>query len=176
MAYGAEMILLTAILLVSFKSSIAEEFIVGGDSGWVLPVQANAIGNNYTTWADSYNFTVGDSLVFTYNKESHSVLQVSGTAFADCTTSDPIKSWKDGNTTVSLTTEGRMWFICGTPGHCLSGQKFKITVLASAAPASGGEAIPPAPAPSSAAGNVLFRPSKTAVIIGSILAGTSYLF
>ncbi|KAG6545318.1 hypothetical protein Mapa_013167 [Marchantia paleacea] len=161
MAYSAEMVFLTSILLIIFSSAIAKEFIVGGESGWVLPAQANAIDNNYTTWAESYTFTVGDSLVFNYKNESHSVLQVSGTAFADCTTSDPIKSWKDGNTTVPLTTDGRMWFICGTPGHCSSGQKFKITVLA---------------ASDSAAGYALLKSSQTAVIIGSVIAGASYFF
>ncbi|KAG6545317.1 hypothetical protein Mapa_013166 [Marchantia paleacea] len=171
MAHGTEMVLLTTMLLVTFKAALAEVFTVGGESGWVLPVQANAIGNNYTTWAESYNFKVGDSLFFKYNKDSHSVLQVSGTAFADCTTSDPIESWKDGNTTVALTTEGRMWFICGAPGHCEQGQKFKITV-ASAAPDSG---VPTPPtSPPSGAGDSLLRSSKLVVIIGSIIAGASY--
>ncbi|KAG6545315.1 hypothetical protein Mapa_013164 [Marchantia paleacea] len=176
MAQNALILILITVLLVSFRAAIAEEYIVGGENGWVLPIQANDIGNNYTTWADSFNFKVGDSLVFKYKKESHSVLQVNGTAFADCITSDPLGAWKDGNTSIVLKEAGRMWFICGAPGHCEQGQKFKVTVLACALPVLDGQTeIPPASAPQPGAGNGIYRSAKSATIIGSIVAGAFYL-
>ncbi|KAG6545316.1 hypothetical protein Mapa_013165 [Marchantia paleacea] len=174
MAQRVGMVVLTAMLLVTIKGAMAMEFIVGGDSGWVLPAQANAIGNDYAVWAESNKFMVGDTLVFKYNKESHSVLQVNGTAFADCITADPLMAWKDGNTIVTLENEGRMWFICGAPGHCADGQKFKITVLPSAASGSGAPATPPASPPDSGAGYTLLRSSKTVLIVGSIIVGAFF--
>ncbi|BBN08933.1 hypothetical protein MPTK1_4g15680 [Marchantia polymorpha subsp. ruderalis] len=153
MGQTAAIVSLTVVFLVTFRAAIAEECIVGDESRWVLANRANAIGNNYTTGADSVIFKVGDYVEFKYKKENHSVLQMNGPAIPDCITSDHPGSWKDSSTSIELNTNRTVWIICRAPGHCEHGQKFRVTVLASSLPVSDGQTqIPRASGPQPGAG------------------------
>ncbi|KAH9324901.1 hypothetical protein KI387_005079, partial [Taxus chinensis] len=58
--------LVTFTYLLSRSSSVeAHDIIVGDDSGWTLN------GFNYTAWAHSQKFAVGDNLVFKYDSALH---------------------------------------------------------------------------------------------------------
>lgn len=59
-----------------------------------------------------------------------------------CDTSRAIQSFSDGDTKINLTKVGTIHFICPTFGHCFSGMKLSVPVLA--APVSSG----PSPSPS----------------------------
>ncbi|KAI5070191.1 hypothetical protein GOP47_0014534 [Adiantum capillus-veneris] len=104
----------------------AEQYNVGGDSGWILNV-------NYTAWAEKYEYLTGDSLLFKYISPRHSVLQVTKEDYEECKTSNALFSDDKGDTTFPLTTEGQYWFICGVNDHCSQGMKFTINVLSSTA-------------------------------------------
>ncbi|GLJ32831.1 hypothetical protein SUGI_0661230 [Cryptomeria japonica] len=117
----------------------ALEYNVGDSTGWIVgPV-------NYTIWAASNQFHVGDTLVFSYDKQFHNVVEVTKEKYDKCTSAAPLAYYNDGNTTVVLKKQGSHYYICGFPGHCVAGQKVKITVLP--LPAAG-PSPPPAPAPS----------------------------
>lgn len=67
--------------------------------------------------------------VFVYNPAGHSVLEVSATDYAACSTTTPIKRYATGNDIISVPA-GPSYWICGIPSHCPAGQKFNITAAA----------------------------------------------
>ncbi|WRX07790.1 Phytocyanin domain - like 1 [Theobroma cacao] len=105
---------------------------VGDFGGWniVAPV-------GYQKWAATRNYHVGDVVVFKYNKLFHNVLRVTHQNFKSCNATFPIAVYSSGSDTIELTRPGHFFFICGLPGHCLSGQKLHIEV------AHGQENLPP---------------------------------
>eukprot|EP00253_Pinus_taeda_P017082 PITA_17082 len=115
---------------------------VGDKSGWIIGVL------NYTAWAAPIRFHVGDSLVFLYNKRVHNVLEVTEEDYDLCTTSRPLASHSDGNTTVILKTAGNHYYICGFPGHCSAGQRLGIRVSRAANVLPGSPSHSPAPSSS----------------------------
>ncbi|KAI5012188.1 hypothetical protein ZWY2020_024322 [Hordeum vulgare] len=103
---------------------------------------------NYTAWAASKKFSVGDTVVFTYNKQFHNLIAVSKADYKNCDVTKPKATWSTGKDSVVLNTTGHHYFLCGFPGHCAIGQKVDVRVLSSAAfhrPAM-------APAPAAAGG------------------------
>lgn len=110
---------------------------VGDTKGWTMA------GVNYEDWASSKTFQVGDSLVFAYNKDFHDVTEVTHNDFELCESSKPLKRYKTGSDSITLTKPGLLHFICGVPGHCNIGQKLLIHVL----PASLGPVAAPVPGP-----------------------------
>ncbi|MBA0783497.1 hypothetical protein Gotri_001202 [Gossypium trilobum] len=70
------------------------QFRVGGEGGWTKPT-----GNEpetYNEWASRNRFHVGDSLYFRYSNDS--VLVVNHTSYTNCSVSNPILKFKDGDT------------------------------------------------------------------------------
>ncbi|AEC07879.1 Cupredoxin superfamily protein [Arabidopsis thaliana] len=110
---------------------------VGNTKGWTM------IGGDYEAWASSRVFQVGDTLVFAYNKDYHDVTEVTHNDFEMCESSKPLRRYKTGSDSISLTKPGLQHFICGVPGHCKKGQKLQIHVL----PASLGHVAVPVPGP-----------------------------
>ncbi|KAI5012186.1 hypothetical protein ZWY2020_024320 [Hordeum vulgare] len=88
---------------------------------------------NYTAWAASKKFSVGDTVVFTYNKQFHNVIAVSKADYKNCDVTKPKATWSTGKDSVVLNTTGHHYFLCGFPGHCAIGQKVDVRVLSSAA-------------------------------------------
>ncbi|KAF2923507.1 hypothetical protein DAI22_07g197500 [Oryza sativa Japonica Group] len=133
------------VMWAGTATAAAAVYEVGDKTGWTI------MGSpNYTAWAASKKFHLGDTVVFTYNKQFHNVMAVSKSDYKNCNTSKPIATWSTGNDSVVLNATGHHYFLCGFPGHCGIGQKVDIRVAASGhssaapsmapAPASGSEA------------------------------------
>ncbi|KAG8373057.1 hypothetical protein BUALT_Bualt12G0131200 [Buddleja alternifolia] len=110
-------------------------------------------------------FLVVRVAVFEYNPQFHNVMQVTHAEYKACNASSPISTYTTGNDSISITTHGHHFFICGVPGHCQAGQKVDINVLRapSVAPSPSGSPSPipavtpvptPAPSPSDATSHI----------------------
>ncbi|XP_010273629.1 PREDICTED: early nodulin-like protein 1 [Nelumbo nucifera] len=131
-----------AVLFLLFSFTQAREFMVGGNANsWKIPSSGNGSLNQ---WAEANRFRIGDSLVWNYDSQKDSVLQVTKDAYEHCNTSDPIAAFKDGSTKVALHRSGPFYFISGAEGHCQKGQKLIVVVLS---PRNGAIVFAPAPAP-----------------------------
>ncbi|GLJ42146.1 hypothetical protein SUGI_0872770 [Cryptomeria japonica] len=156
MAMGTAGVLFVVGSLLSFLVACQDTkvYTIGDESGWTL-------GYDYHKWAAGKKFHVGDTLVFNYihNEMSiHNVVRVNRTAYAKCVSDPNMGLYVSGSDKIVLSAPGRMWFICGTPGHCESGMKLKINVrkphlnkhnIPPPSPAPTTEGIPP-PSPVSA--------------------------
>ncbi|XP_010935193.1 mavicyanin [Elaeis guineensis] len=134
---------LVALASVGFSSGAV--YTVGDKAGWTI------IGKvNYTAWASTKNFQVGDIILFVYNKNFHNVMEVTKEDYKACSNGSPLATHTTGNDSFTIKRRGHHFFICGVPGHCSIGQKVDIRVpkLAVSAAPSGA----PAGAPSSGGG------------------------
>ncbi|PIN18247.1 hypothetical protein CDL12_09075 [Handroanthus impetiginosus] len=132
---------------------------VGDSVGW------NVVGNvDYSSWASSKTFQVGDTLIFEFDPKDHNVLQVSRPDFHSCNTAAPIATYATGNDSVVLRRPGHYYYICSFGGHCQAGQKVDIRVPKNHQPAESpiGSAVPKAssfgplaPSPSPSSGEAL---------------------
>ncbi|XP_010545090.1 PREDICTED: mavicyanin-like [Tarenaya hassleriana] len=152
-----------AVAMVAAASVVeGKEERVGGSSGWTI------LGNvDYSKWASSHTFYVGDSLLFVYNSQFHNVKQVSRRDFHSCNASSAIATYTSGSDTVPLKRPGHYYFLCGFPGHCQAGQKVHVIVTSSSLPPT------PAPAPSpfaSAAPEVSARNDAVSSAVSRVLA------
>nr|CAB3492919.1 unnamed protein product [Digitaria exilis] len=111
----------------------ATDHVVGDSAGWTL-------GFDYAAWAQTKQFTVGDTLVFEYSTSSHDVVEVSGPDFKACNKAATTSVWSSGHDRVVLDKPGRRWFVCSVGSHCQDGMKIAVTVLP-------GTTMGPAPAP-----------------------------
>ncbi|CAL9245661.1 unnamed protein product [Arabidopsis halleri] len=124
------------IFLAAVPAALAVTFKVGDISGWTS-------GIDYTVWVTGKTFRVGDTLEFIYGL-SHSVSVVDKAGYDGCDSSGATRNFFDGDTKIDLTTVGTMHFLCPTFGHCLSGMKLAVPVLA-AAPSPSTPSSPPSP-------------------------------
>ncbi|KAH7291260.1 hypothetical protein KP509_29G008700 [Ceratopteris richardii] len=125
---------LKKVLILTFLQTVAgtigssmkgKIFNVGGEAGWTLP----SIGNvNYSEWAASQTFSVGDGLFFNYSREYHNVMVVTKAQYAGCDGKSPISTFDDGETLIKLDRPGSFFFLCGVPSHCADGQKMAVRV------------------------------------------------
>ncbi|CAN6815505.1 unnamed protein product [Brassica oleracea var. botrytis] len=124
----------TALLLVLaiVPAALAVTYTVGDASQWDS-------GVDYTTWVKGKTFRVGDTLEFKYGP-THSVNEVNKAGYDSCG-GTPIDTHSGGDTTIDLEKVGTQYFICPTPGHCASGMKLAVTVVA----ASSGTPAAPTP-------------------------------
>ncbi|GLT84291.1 hypothetical protein SLE2022_025300 [Rubroshorea leprosula] len=109
------------LLLLASPAAYAANYVVGGTSGWNQ-------GVDYSTWAQGKTFNVGDTLLFTYGS-THRVDEVSESDYTSCASGNALSTHNDGNTTITLSKAGSMYFICPTAGHCASGQKLAVSVV-----------------------------------------------
>lgn len=112
-----------ATLALCAISSIAAEYPVGDTAGWT-----SMGGVDYEGWSSAQNFHVGDTLIFNYNNQFHNVKQVTLQDFQSCNPSSPIATYNNGSDTITLDRPGHYYFICGFPGHCMVGQKVRVSV------------------------------------------------
>ncbi|KAI3668168.1 hypothetical protein L6452_43245 [Arctium lappa] len=103
---------------------IGEVYNVGGSDGWTTLVDSN-----YSIWASSKEFRVGDILLFNYNPTNHNVMQVNRVGFESCNITVSGKAYESGNDSFTITAPGHYYFICSFPGHCDAGQKLEVRVL-----------------------------------------------
>ncbi|KAL2641363.1 hypothetical protein R1flu_008950 [Riccia fluitans] len=140
---GLSTALVALNLLCVFLGVSATVYNVGTSSlpNWMPPTGSV----NYAEWAKNITLRVGDSLYFKYNPNSHNVMSVNSTSFANCDNENHLQEWDDGDTTVVIEAPGMYYFICGAPMHCQKNESFSINAL----PAL--ESPPPAAPPNSTA-------------------------
>ncbi|XP_077216813.1 early nodulin-like protein 14 [Tasmannia lanceolata] len=170
---------LYALILITllFSLSEAKDFLVGGKTNaWKIPSSSSESLNQ---WAESNRFKIGDSLVWKFNDENDSVLQVTREGYESCNVSNPIATYKGGSANIKLERSGPFYFISGENGHCEKGQKLIVVVLSDRrgsgiSPASSpmefeGPAIAPT---SSAPGSVVTRSGFMGgfVVLGCLVA------
>ncbi|XP_018475114.1 early nodulin-like protein 13 isoform X1 [Raphanus sativus] len=103
------------------------EILVGGKSNtWKVPESTEETLNR---WSERTRFKIGDSLLWKYNAEKDSVMQVSQKDYERCDRSEPIGGYKDGHTKIELMRSGPFYFISGEDGHCQRGEKLLVVVL-----------------------------------------------
>ncbi|CAH8386419.1 unnamed protein product [Eruca vesicaria subsp. sativa] len=113
-------------LLLCFFSE-GREILVGGKSNtWKVPESTEERLNH---WSERTRFKIGDSLLWKYNAENDSVMQVSEKDYMRCDRSEPIRGYKDGHTKIELEKSGPYYFISGEEGHCQRGEKLLVVVL-----------------------------------------------
>ncbi|EOA21643.1 hypothetical protein CARUB_v10002061mg [Capsella rubella] len=106
-----------------------KEILVGGKtSAWKIP---SSPSESLNKWAESLRFHVGDSLVWKYDGEKDSVLQVTKEAYVTCNTTNPAANYSNGDTKVKLERSGPFYFISGSKSNCVEGEKLHIVVMSS---------------------------------------------
>ncbi|CAK9311173.1 unnamed protein product [Citrullus colocynthis] len=98
----------------------ATTYIVGDTSGW-------DISTDLDTWSQGKRFFVGDVLVFQYSS-SASLNEVTRENFNTCNTTNVLKAYSSGNTTVTLSNPGQRFFVSGNRLLCLGGMKLQVNV------------------------------------------------
>ncbi|XP_059658252.1 early nodulin-like protein 15 [Cornus florida] len=157
-------LVLSLLLFISFSE--ARDHLVGGKTeAWKVP---SSQSDSLNKWAENSRFLVGDSLVWKYDSEKDSVLQVTKRGYATCNTSSPIEEYKDGNTKVTLDQSGPYYFISGAAGNCEKGQKL-IVVVMSATHKRLFTAISPAPSPVEFDGPAVAPTSGASSLQGSLM-------
>ncbi|XP_071691711.1 mavicyanin-like isoform X1 [Rutidosis leptorrhynchoides] len=142
------LLLMTIVVCGSMvETAIGAVHRVGESAGWTT------IGNvNYKQWAATKTFKLGDTIVFTYNKQFHNVMQVTHADYRSCNISAPIATYSTGNDSVIITTYGHHFYLCAVPGHCQAGQRVDINVQrlvsSTLAPTSSPPALASLPSPS----------------------------
>ncbi|CAL5375082.1 unnamed protein product [Camellia sinensis] len=128
---SSSLVVLLLVFLASTSLSEAREFLVGGKTeAWNVPSSSSHHSpDSLNQWAESSRFLIGDSLVWNYDSNKDSVLQVSKRDYVTCNTSSPIAEYKDGNTKVRLDKAGPFYFISGAEGHCEKGQRLIVVVM-----------------------------------------------
>lgn len=165
-----ETVLFGLMILVSQVGvSIGAVYKVGDSAGWTI---AGSV--DYRQWAAAKTFHVGDIILFQYNSQFHNVMQVHHAEYKSCNASAPTATHTTGNDSITITSKGHHFFICGVTGHCQAGQKVDINVLrvsSSKAPSSSTTSssspssspavtiVPPSPSPSEAA-SLFFSTSR----------------
>ncbi|KAK9698287.1 hypothetical protein RND81_08G093600 [Saponaria officinalis] len=113
-----------ALVILIAKPACGAQHVVGGSQGWDQ-------STDYDTWAKSQTFKVGDTLVFKYTTGLHSVVELgSESEYNKCDISNAANSFNGGNNVVKLDKVGTKYYACGTSGHCSSGMKLKVNVVA----------------------------------------------
>ncbi|KAG2316686.1 hypothetical protein Bca4012_067522 [Brassica carinata] len=121
--------LLSFFLLLLVDLSCCKEILVGGKpTAWKIP---SSPSDSLNKWAESLRFHVGDSLVWKYDGEKDSVLQVTKDAYINCNTTNPAASYSNGDTKVKLERSGPFFFISGSKSNCVQGEKLHIVVMSS---------------------------------------------
>ncbi|CAH2053205.1 unnamed protein product [Thlaspi arvense] len=133
-------------LFMIVNKAYAREFAVGGAKGWTVPSGSQV----YSQWAEQSRFQIGDSLLFVYQPNQDSVLQVTRDAYDSCKTDAPTAKFADGKTSFALTHSGPYYFISGNKDNCNKNEKLVVIVMADRSGGGNNNATsssPPSPAP-----------------------------
>ncbi|KAJ4851276.1 hypothetical protein Tsubulata_019969 [Turnera subulata] len=125
-----------AVAAMILELAMAANYIVGGENG------AWDATTDLQSWAGAQSFLVGDTLTFQYTP-NHDVLEVSQADHDSCQTSSPLQTYTGGSAVIPLSSPGKRYFICGTPGHCSAGMKLEIDTLATITPTPASPITPP---------------------------------
>ncbi|KAG1327566.1 Early nodulin-like protein 1, partial [Cocos nucifera] len=119
-------LLFLTLLFINIGSEAREHLVGGSTNAWKIPSHTSESLNQ---WAGATRFQVGDSLVWKYDGEKDSVLQVRREDYLSCNTSSPVAEHKDGTTVVKLHWSGPYYFISGAEGACEKGEKLIVVVM-----------------------------------------------
>ncbi|KAJ4894144.1 early nodulin-like protein 9 [Raphanus sativus] len=136
---------LVCLFLIVDKAN-AREFAVGGAKGWTVPSSSQV----YSQWAEQSRFQIGDSLLFVYQPNQDSVLQVTRDAYDSCNTDAPTAKFADGKTSFALTHSGPYYFISGNKDNCNKNEKLVVIVMADRNGNNNNTTLSPPPLPSPA--------------------------
>ncbi|KAI9391652.1 hypothetical protein POPTR_007G120200v4 [Populus trichocarpa] len=129
-----------ALMAMMLRLAMAANYTVGGpNGGWDATT-------NLQAWAASNQFLVGDNLIFQYGLV-HDVNEVSKADYDSCQITSPLKSYSGGTTVIPLSSPGKRYFTCATPGHCAGGMKLEIDSLATSTPPPASPLTPPPASP-----------------------------
>ncbi|KAL8223945.1 hypothetical protein R6Q57_019420 [Mikania cordata] len=166
----AVLAMLMALMVFSLmmETAIGAVYAVGDSAGWTI------IGNvDYKGWAATKTFEVGDTIVFTYNKQFHNVMQVKHADYRSCNVSAPIATHSTGNDSIIIKSYGHHFYLCAFPGHCQAGQKLDINVerLAQSPSASDTPSSTSLPSPSTSPTSAMAnKPSSVAEATSSTIS------
>ncbi|KAL5222753.1 hypothetical protein ABZP36_027466 [Zizania latifolia] len=138
---AAAAVVVAAVLVQATPAGGATTYTVGAPDGlWDMET-------DYAEWVARRTFHPGDKITFTYSRELHDVVEVTMAGYDACSNANNISAFRSGNDVVTLTAVGTRYFLCGLTGHCDSGMKIRINVVA----ASSGPGASPAAVPSASA-------------------------
>ncbi|XP_010452945.1 PREDICTED: early nodulin-like protein 1 [Camelina sativa] len=126
---SSSLMMCCCLLLLFSLLSEGREILVGGKSNtwsWKVPESTEETLNH---WSERTRFKIGDTLLWKYNAENDSVLQVKEKDYERCDRSEPMRGYKDGHTKIELKRSGPFYFISGEEGHCQRGEKLRVVVL-----------------------------------------------
>ncbi|XP_010419549.1 PREDICTED: early nodulin-like protein 1 [Camelina sativa] len=126
---SSSLMMCCCLLLLFSLLSEGREILVGGKSNtwsWKVPESTEETLNQ---WSERTRFKIGDTLLWKYNAENDSVLQVKEKDYERCDRSEPMRGYKDGHTKIELNRPGPFYFISGEEGHCQRGEKLRVVVL-----------------------------------------------
>ncbi|KAK9715190.1 hypothetical protein RND81_06G148600 [Saponaria officinalis] len=141
MAKTTTIIAVAVVMLINGVAS--ETVVVGGATGWNLPPSIDF----FNVWAAEQNFLVGDTLVFEFLTNAHTVaILTSMEAYDKCdaTLDSNAEIVTQGPYERNLASPGQLYFICTIGLHCNNGLKFAASITDTQA-----DAPSPALAPSS---------------------------
>ncbi|OEL18204.1 hypothetical protein BAE44_0020779 [Dichanthelium oligosanthes] len=145
-AVAAALVAVVAVM----EAAAAATYTVGAPDGlWDMQT-------DYAQWVKTRTFHPGDKIMFTYSAELHDVVEVTKVGYDACSSANNISAFRTGNDVVALTAVGTRYFLCGLTGHCDSGMKIRVDVVAAGAapgPAAAGSSSSAAAAPSARAGS-----------------------
>ncbi|KNA14885.1 hypothetical protein SOVF_102920 [Spinacia oleracea] len=159
---------LMAVIVIAGLSGMCSaqstSHIVGGTTGWAIPSSPSF----YSTWANGQTFSVGDTLVFNFPTNAHTVAEVSRANFNGCNGASPIGALRTtGPANVTLTTAGTHYYICTVGTHCTNGQRLSVTVTGpsgGASPAASPTTSPSGTAPAQSPGTSADTPSGSPTV------------
>ncbi|XP_027918392.1 mavicyanin-like isoform X2 [Vigna unguiculata] len=132
-------LLLTLKLMSLPYITEGEEHVVGGNSGWIIPVNNPSL---YSSFAASTTFRVNDTLVFNFRTGAHNVVTLSQKHYESCNVTDIMELFDMSPAKITLNRAGDFYFACAFPSHCSLGQKLSIHVTA-----GGSSSLTPSEAP-----------------------------
>ncbi|XP_006659511.1 mavicyanin-like [Oryza brachyantha] len=117
---------LVALLVVgcaAVASAMELTFYVGDAKGWTT-------GVDYTAWAKGQAIEAKDTLVFRYDRNQHTVTEVTKSNYDACAVSaTPVSDFRSGLTIFSDLKAGTSrYFICTVGNHCAGGMKLAVAV------------------------------------------------
>ncbi|KAJ1267184.1 hypothetical protein BS78_07G036800 [Paspalum vaginatum] len=152
MAMAAAAVWVAAVM----EATMAATYTVGAPDGlWDMQT-------DYAEWVKPRTFHPGDKITFTYSPELHDLVEVTRAGYDACSNANNISASRTGNDVVPLTAVGTRYFICGLTGHCDSGMKIRVDVVAAPGPGPAAAAGPTSSSSSAA-------PSTAAAVVAAAL-------
>ncbi|CAN1811714.1 Early nodulin-like protein 1 [Linum perenne] len=164
----ARLIFILSLIFLVIAVSEAREIAVGGKESKTFWRVSGGNHTNLNYWAEKQRFSAGDVLVWNFDAEKESVLEVTKKAYKSCDKTNPINELKDGGK-LTLDRSGPFYFISGDESHCKKGLKLEVVVLSAHRQVLFPPAPAPAPSASSASGAGLYG-SLTMAAVAAIFS------